>query len=186
MEFKDKKIFWSLLVIVNVFIIGALLWVIYGNSDYSLNQGKKTHLIGESYMTMNNEFYKIISEEISARAEAEGDRLVLRNPALDAGRQIKQIKEMIGMGIDVLVVAPVDWESLESVLAEARAKGIFIIVVDTNVNREDLADCIILSDNYNAGVLAGQYFLKQCDKAKIVVMTHESTSRLLSSSYKNF
>lgn len=89
MKFKDKKSFWFLLVIVNIFIMGILLWVIYGNAGYSLNQTKKTHLIGASYMTMNNEFYKIVSEEISARAEAEGDRLVLRDPALDAGRQIE-------------------------------------------------------------------------------------------------
>lgn len=116
MKFKDKKSFWFLLVIVNIFIMGILLWVIYGNAGYSLNQTKKTHLIGASYMTMNNEFYKIVSEEISARAEAEGDRLVLRDPALDAGRQIEQIREMLGLGIDVLVVTPVDWESLESVL----------------------------------------------------------------------
>lgn len=174
MEFKDKKSFWFLLVIVNIFIMGILLWVIYGNAGYSLNQMKRTHLIGASYMTMNNEFYKIVSEEISARAEAEGDRIVLRDPALDAGRQIEQIKEMICLGIDVLVVTPVDWKSLESVLEEVRAKGIFIIVVDTNVNREDLADCTIISDNYNAGALVGQYFLTQCDKAKIIVMTHES------------
>ena len=172
---KYNKIFWTALILINISILAILSIIIFSGKDYSINQKENSYFIGASYMTMNNEFYKIISEEISARAEAEGDRLVLRNPALDAGRQIKQIKEMIGMGIDVLVVAPVDWESLESVLAEARAKGIFIIVVDTNVNREDLADCIILSDNYNAGVLAGQYFLKQCDKAKIVVMTHEST-----------
>jgi len=97
MKFKDKKSFWFLLVIVNIFIMGILLWVIYGNAGYSLNQTKKTHLIGASYMTMNNEFYKIVSEEISARAEAEGDRLVLRDPALDAGRQIERL-ESINMG----------------------------------------------------------------------------------------
>lgn len=174
MEFKDKKSFWFLLVIVNIFIMGILLWVIYGNAGYSLNQMKRTHLIGASYMTMNNEFYKIVSEEISARAEAEGDRLILRDPALDASRQIEQIREMLGLGIDVLVVTPVDWKSLESVLEEARAKGILIIVVDTNVNREELADCTIISDNYNAGVLVGQYFLEQCDKARVVLMIHES------------
>lgn len=63
-------------------------------------------------MTMNNEFYKIVSEEINAKVESEGDQLILRDPALNAERQIEQIEEMLDKGIDVLVVTPVDWQSL--------------------------------------------------------------------------
>ena len=91
------------------------------------------HLIGASYMTMNNEFYKIVSEEISQKVEAEGDQLILRDPALSVDRQIEQIKEMLDMGIDVLVLTPVDWESLTDVLTEAKEKGVYIVVVDSNV-----------------------------------------------------
>ena len=65
---------------------------------------RNSYLIGESYMTMNNEFYRILSEEISHRVEAEGDRLVLRDPALSVERQIRQIESMIDMGIDVLEI----------------------------------------------------------------------------------
>ena len=42
-------------------------------------------------------------EEINARIEAEGDRIVMRDPARDADRQIEQIEEMLYMGIDALV-----------------------------------------------------------------------------------
>ena len=111
-----------------------------------------------SYMTMNNEFYKIVSEEISARVEAEGDRVVLRDPALDADRQIEQIKEMMDLGIDVLVVTPVDLESLSDVLGQAKEQGIRIIVVDTNLSDDTLADCTITSDNYDAGVIRRAVF----------------------------
>ena len=126
-------------------------------------------------MTMNNEFYKIMSEEISARVEAEGDRMMMRDPALDGDRQITQIREMLKMGIDVLVVTPVEWEGLTSVLEDAREQGVIIVVLDTNVYEEELADCTITSDNYNAGKLVGEYFLEQNDRAKIIVMTHEKT-----------
>ena len=173
MKKNIKRAFYILNILLYLPVV-ILLLVGVSNKDYSLNQKENAYLIGTSYMTMNNEFYKILSEEISARAEAEGDRLVLRDPALDAGRQIEQIREMLDLDIDVLVVAPVDWQSLESILEDARAEGILIVVVDTNVSREDLADCTILSDNYNAGVLIGQYFLKQRDTAKVVVMTHEN------------
>ena len=131
-----------------------------GRKDYSVNQKEQSRLIGASYMTMNNEFYQIISEEIKARIEAEGDRWVLRDPALDAGRQKEQIEEMLDMGIDVLVLTPVDWKGLKNVLEKARNQGVRIVVVDSDIAEEELADCTITSDNYQAGVGMGTYFIR--------------------------
>ncbi len=171
----SNRIFWSILVLLDVVIFGILFAGMYTSRDYSFNQKENSYLIGASYMTMNNEFYKIMSEEISARVEAEGDRMMMRDPALDGDRQITQIREMLKMGIDVLVVTPVEWEGLTSVLEDARERGVIIVVLDTNVYEEELADCTITSDNYNAGKLVGEYFLEQNDRAKIIVMTHEKT-----------
>lgn len=142
--------------------------------DYSRNQRRNGYLIGASYMTMNNEFYKILNEEISSRAELEQDQMILRDPALDADRQIEQIDAMIQMGIDVLVVTPVDWKSLSDILRKAKEQGIFIVVVDSNLEDESLADCAITSDNYNAGRMVGEYFLKENETAELVVMTHDA------------
>lgn len=172
---KDySKLFWSILIIVNIAIAGIFVVVASDKTDYSTNQKKNSYLIGVNYMTMNNEFYKIMSEEINARVEAEGDRLILRDPALDADRQITQIGEMLDAGIDVLVITPVDWESLTSVLKRAKAEGVYVVVVDSNVYDEELADCTITSDNYNAGRIIGEYFLTQCQEAELVIMTHEA------------
>ena len=142
--------------------------------DYSRNQRRNGYLIGASYMTMNNEFYKILNEEIISRAELEQDQMILRDPALDADRQIEQIDAMIQMGIDVLVVTPVDWKSLSDILRKAKEQGIFIVVVDSNLEDESLADCTITSDNYNAGRMVGEYFLKENETAELVVMTHDA------------
>lgn len=169
------KIFWGILLFFDAVILGILFFRLYGSHDYSFNQKENSYLIGASYMTMNNEFYKIMSEEISARAEAEGDRMMMRDPALDADRQVEQIQEMLDMGIDVLVVTPVEWEGLTSVLKDAKEQGVIVVVLDTNVWEEELADCTITSDNYNAGKIVGEYFLKQCDEAKLIIMTHEKT-----------
>ena len=140
-----------------------------------MNQKKNSWMIGQSYMTMNNEFYTIMSEEINARIEAEGDRTIFRNPALDEERQREQIEEMLDQGIDLLVVTPVNWESLTPVLSRARNEGVKILVLDTNIYDDQLADCTITSDNYRAGQIVGEYFLQQNDQARIVVMTHEAT-----------
>ena len=93
MNGKHKRMFWGMILLVDAIVIGVMLFSFCAKNDYSRNQKRNSHLIGMSYMTMNNEFYKIVSEEISARVEAEGDRVVLRDPALDADRQIEQIRE---------------------------------------------------------------------------------------------
>lgn len=169
-----QSVFWPALVLFNIISFGGLIYSTSMKTDHSLNQKENSYFIGASYMTMNNEFYKILNEEINARAEAEGDRFILRDPALDAGRQIEQIEEMLEAGIDVLVVTPVDWESLTTVLERAKGQGVRIIVADTNVYDDKLVDCTITSDNYNAGVLVGEYFLKQKKEAKLIIMTHEN------------
>lgn len=171
---KEKQIFYFFLVLIYVSIFSILIWAIFKNKDYSVNQKENSYLIGASYMTMNNEFYKIVNEEISARVEAEGDRFIVRDPALDVDRQIEQIEEMLEMGIDVLVLTPVEWESMNSIVKEAKAQGVKIVVVDTNISDEKLVDCTITSDNYNAGAMVGEYFLENCKNAKLIIMTHDT------------
>ncbi len=122
-ENQFRKKFWSILIMLNIALITAGILAGYSKKDYSVNQKENSHLIGASYMTMNNEFYKIMSEEISARIEAEGDKMVLRDPALNADRQAQQITEMLDMGIDVLVVTPVEEKSLTTILELAEDCG---------------------------------------------------------------
>ena len=153
MSGKFGRVFWLFLLLVNLLVIGGGFVFLFSGRDYSAAQKQNSSLIGLSYMTMNNEFYKIMSEEINDRIEAEGDRMVMRDPALDAGRQIEQIEEMLEMGIDALVVTPVDSDKLTEVLEKARAQGVRIVVLDTDVSGEGLADCTITSDNYGAGQL---------------------------------
>ncbi len=173
MNINFRKIF----ILFNLLLylpVAMLIWTGFGGRDYSLGQKENSHLIGVSYMTMNNEFYKILNEEISNQVEIEGDRMVLRDPALNVDRQIDQIEEMLHMGIDVLVVTPVDWKSLSGVLNRAKSQGVFIVVVDSDLEEESVADCTITSDNYSAGQLVGRYFLKQNRESDLIVMTHDA------------
>lgn len=162
------------MAVCNVVILAVFLFFFFGGRDFSLEQKEDARLIGASYMTMNNEFYTIISEEVAYWVEAEGDRMILRDPALDCGRQASQIRELLDLGISALVVAPADADSLADVLTEARDRGVKVIVVDTAVADDIPADCTITSDNYEAGVIIGKYFLQKHNTAKLVVMTHES------------
>ena len=144
--------------------------------DISANQKEGSRLIGASYMTMNNEFYEILNEQISHRVEAEGDRLILRNPALSVSRQVEQIGKMLDEGISVLILTPVDSDGLTDILKRARQQGVKVIVVDSNVSDEQLVDCTIVSDNYRAGCLLGDYLVQNKENSKVVILTHEAAT----------
>ena len=156
-------------------VILPLLYLVF-QPDASTGQKEHSHLIGASYMTMNNEFYEILNEQISHRVEAEGDRMVLRDPALSVERQVAQIEEMLEMGIDVLILTPVNADSLTDVLKRAHEQGVRIIVVDSSISDRNLADCTIVSDNYRAGCIIGEYLLSTRQKADVVIMTHETAT----------
>lgn len=175
MDKKYKMICHMILLLANAAVIAAGIFFFGSGRDFSQNQKENSLLIGASYMTMNNEFYKIISEEITYRVEAEGDRMVLRDPALNVNRQIEQVQEMLDMGIDVLIITPVDLQSVTEILEQAKKQGTIVVVLDTNVQSDELADCTITSDNYQAGVMVGEYFLSQHEQSRILVMTHEAT-----------
>ena len=108
-NFRKIFILFNLLLYLPVML---LLWAGLGGRDYSLEQKENSRLIGVNYMTMNNEFYKILNEEISNQVEIRGDRIVLRDPALSVDRQIEQIEEMLSEKVDCPVI------SLEDIISE--------------------------------------------------------------------
>lgn len=161
-------------------LIGASVLILAGyllfRPDISTNQKERSYLIGASYMTMNNEFYEILNEQISHRVEAEGDRIILRDPALSVRRQQEQIEMMLEEGISVLILTPVDADGLSDVLKKAHNRGVKVIVVDSSVSDETLVDCTIVSDNYKAGCLLGEYLMRNKDSSRVVIMTHETAT----------
>ena len=171
---KYRQLYYTILTVVYLVLFSVGILIMLRSIDISKNQKEGSRLIGASYMTMSNEFFRMIHEQVRVRVEAEGDRVILRDPGMDVQRQKEQIREMMKMGIDALILTPVDPDGLVDVLIEARAKGINVIVVDSNVSTENLVNCTIVSDNYNAGCLDGEYMLKTQKEGKIVVMAHNS------------
>ena len=163
-------------VILSAYV--AVLILLYGTSMNWIPLSKKgsenSRLIGASYMTMNNEFYDILNEQIRVRVEGEGDLMVLRDPGLDVSRQVSQINSMLSMGISALIVTPVTSDGLYEVLDRARRMGVRIIVVDTELQDQSQADCTIVSNNFKAGYMIGEYIMEKQTSGKILVLSHES------------
>ena len=119
-------------------------------------------------MTMNNSFYKAITDEIEKQINDRGDILYTRDPALDVDKQNEQINDLIEMGIDVLIINPVDYSKVNASLKKAKEKGIKIIVIDAQLDDDTIADTTVLSNNYDAGVQCAKDMMRNRASAKIV------------------
>ncbi len=163
---------------VNVIVISLLLVIISiprmsRYAEENLIYGSRQRLFGATYMTMNNDFYNVIDEELKNEIEASGGYLITRDPQLSAERQIEEIEEMIEEGIEVLFVNPVDSTKLIDVLKKAKEQGVIVIAVDTTVyDGESFVDYSIVSDNYLAGQLCAQKMMEEMESARIVLLEH--------------
>lgn len=161
-------------------IIGLVIAVLLGTVYSSYLMPPKTHLVfGATYMTMNNPFYEVINNELRKEIEQNGDELIVRNPELDTDKQNEQIEEFISKNVDGIFVNPIDSKKLSS-LDSARKAGIPVIAIDASVENKDLIDCVIESDNYDAGVLCAQDMMKRMQSADIVLLKHSTVESAVS------
>lgn len=166
MDERSKK---TLYIIIGL-ITAMLLGTVYGS--YLIPS--KTHLVfGATYMTMNNPFYEVINNELKKEIEKKGDELIVRNPELDTKKQNEQIEQFIEKKVDGIFVNPIASDQLPS-LESAKKAGIPVIAIDASVENKDLIDCVIESDNYNAGVLCAQNMMKRMQSANIVLLKHST------------
>ena len=172
MDERSKKTLYIILGLV----IAMLLGTVYG----SYLTPQKMHLtFGATYMTMNNPFYEVINNELKKEIEKKGHELIVRNPELDIDKQNEQIEEFVSKKVDGIFVNPIDSSKLTS-LQSAREAGIPIIAIDASVDNTDLIDCLIESDNYNAGVLCAQNMMQRMQSANIVLLKHSTVESALS------
>ena len=143
--------------------------------SYRQNYGQRKRVFGATYMTMNNQFYKVVNNEIQLQIEKKGDHLITLDPALDQKKQNEQIKYLIKQKVDAIFVNPVDWKGIKSGLQAAKKAGIPVIVIDTPVYDDELVDMTVVSDNYQAGIQCAKDMMKKRKHANIVLLTHQET-----------
>ena len=135
------------------------------------NTGESGRLFGFSGIDMSNPFYDTLKNSVQTALEAQGDRLMVRDPASDADLQNEQIRELINEGVQAVFLCPVDWEKITPALEALKEADIPVINLDTEVKETSLVSAFVGSDNENAGYVCGQDLLVQKpDGGKIVIV----------------
>jgi ribose transport system substrate-binding protein len=131
---------------------------------------KKAYKFGYTCMTMNNPFFIALEKSIREKVEANGDKLITTDPAMDVSKQINQIEDLIAQKIDAIYLNPVDWEGIRPALVELQKAGIPIINFDTQVKDMQYVTAYAGSDNKNAGFVCGQDLVSRFPKGGNIVI----------------
>src|SRR3954452_11180464 len=124
------------------------------------NTGKKVRIIA-SVPPTDHGWLGAISKNAKAAAEQFDDVDFELLEAADADSQAQQIEQAIAKKPDALVVLPQDGAALTPVARRAEQAGIPVVNIDRLFTTPDAATSTVLGDNYQIGMLAGDYIAGQ-------------------------
>ncbi|MBR6600158.1 MAG: substrate-binding domain-containing protein [Oscillospiraceae bacterium] len=154
-----KKIFALLLsAVIILCVTGCSLITIDGENYGNAADYKGNGAIGLSVSTQNNPFFVTLVEGAKAAAKKADVQLTVVDAGDDASKQVSDIEDLISKNISVLIVNPVDSDTVSGVVQTAVNKGIKVISADRIVNGVEI-DCQIASDNILGAELATQFIV---------------------------
>lgn len=155
-------------IIVIIVTIGAI-WLVYYFNPFAKPQLK----IGSTYMTMNNEFYPVLNEQVANYINNKHDVLINRDPALNINKQVQEIRSFTKIHVNAIILNPINSNSsrIANAVKNAAKNGVKIVVVDNPLKDDRYVTCTIVSNNYQTGVLDAKQLLKNRKKARILLLT---------------
>ncbi|MCR5600879.1 MAG: sugar-binding protein [Ruminococcus sp.] len=130
------------------------------NSNSDTKSGdKKT--VGIAMPTKSLERWNRDGEYLEAQFKAAGYDVELKYSDNDTNQQNNDIQGMIADGVDLLLIAAIDGNTLSQTLAEAKDANIPVIAYDRLIMNTDAVSYYVSFDNYTVGKLQGQYVIDE-------------------------
>jgi D-xylose transport system substrate-binding protein len=122
--------------------------------------GQKETKIGFSIENVKGERWQTDLDAFQQRAYELGATVVTRSADGDDDVQLRQVKELLNDGIDVLVVLPHNTETASRIVEAAHAKHVPVISYDRLIHNAPV-DLYVGFDLFSVGVLQAQSLVKQ-------------------------
>ncbi len=161
-------------------LIACLLTLLGGCGDKAADSShpaasasKAQGVIGVSLLTLDNPFFKVIGDSITAEGKKYGYETVVVSGDKDVAKQGNQIKDFIVKKVSAIVLSPCDSKSIIPIIQEANAAGIPVFTVDIPCNEPGVKIVTqIATDNEGGGREAGQAMIEALGEAggKIAVL----------------
>lgn len=131
------------------------------------DDGKLT--IGFSMGSLMEDRWVRDREILLSKARDEGIDVIVTNANGDTETQVRQVKEMIEQGIDVLLIAPNNSKDCIKCAELAQQKNIPVIAYDRLIFDANV-DAYVTFDNYQVGALMTRELIKNVPKGGYVIV----------------
>jgi fructose transport system substrate-binding protein len=118
--------------------------------------------IGLVTKTEVNPYFVKLRQAANAEAAKHGAKLIARFGKFDGDNegQVAAVENLISAGVKGILITPNNSTGMLSIIKKARDRGILVIGLDTATDPPDAVDATLATDNFEAGVLQGQYARK--------------------------
>lgn len=113
---------------------------------------------GMIVIELSNPFFVDLSEAVQEACTEQGIKVVVSDPAGSSEKQIEAMENFIAMGVDAIIITPVDAMALSDLAKQAQEQGIKIICHTTAL---DVYDGFVSAEEHELGwtlgVAAGEW-----------------------------
>ena len=129
--------------------------------------------VGLITKTETNPFFVKMREGAQAKAEELGVELLTAAGSFDGDNaaQVTAIENMVAAGVSGILLVPSDPQAIVPSVQRARDQGVIVIALDTPLDPQDASDALFATDNYQAGVLIGEWAKAAMGDAEPVIAT---------------
>jgi len=164
-------------------VLAAVL-VLFAIASLGFAQSKKPNSqlkFAFSVMIMDNPYFIAVKKGFEDRCKELGIQAIVNDAKYDAATQFSQVENYTAMGVDAIVVAPVDSRGIISVVDKAKAKKIVVI---SEAQGFDNADANIIVNDYDYGVAGGKNAAKWINeklggKAEVAIVAQDNVEAVI-------
>ncbi len=123
--------------------------------------------------TETNPFFVKMKEGAQAKANELGLKLMTGAGAKDGDNegQVTALENMVNAGAKGILITPSDTKAIVPSIQKARDKGVVVIALDTATEPQSAVDALFATNNFNAGLLIGQWAKAAMGGKKPVIAT---------------
>jgi len=138
--------------------------------------GGETPIVGLITKTDTNPFFVKMKEGAQAAATQAGVELQSFAGKQDGDNeaQVQAIENLISAGAKGFLITPSDSKAIVPSIDKAKQAGMLVVALDTPTDPADAVDATFATDNYQAGLLIGQWakakFAAEGKQAKIAML----------------
>lgn len=129
--------------------------------------------VGLITKTESNPFFVKMKEGATTEAKKLGAKLLTGAGAKDGDNegQVTALENMVNAGAKGILITPSDTKAIVPAIEKARKQGVLVIALDTATEPQSAVDALYATNNFNAGLLIGEWAKAAFQGKKAVIAT---------------